>query len=63
MWLPDSEYKEAHGYMLWRYDEKTKDLDDPDCILEAYIPTEKKRLTEKRSARKRNPEDSKSFGK
>jgi AraC family transcriptional regulator len=41
-WLPASEYKESHGYMLWRYDEKTKNLDDPDCILEAYIPVEEK---------------------
>ena len=37
-WLPASDYVESHGYMLWRYDEKTKGLDDPDCILEAYIP-------------------------
>jgi len=42
-WLPASEYKESHGYMLWRYDEKTKDLDDPDCVLEAYIPVEEKK--------------------
>ena len=41
-WLPASEYKEAHGYMLWRYDEKTKNLEDPDCVLEAYIPIEEK---------------------
>jgi AraC family transcriptional regulator len=37
-WLPASEYRESHGYMLWRYDEKTKSFDDPDCILEVYIP-------------------------
>jgi AraC family transcriptional regulator len=43
-WLPASEYKESHGYMLWRYDEKTKGLDDPDCILEAYIPIEEKKV-------------------
>ncbi|MGD2066593.1 MAG: GyrI-like domain-containing protein [Candidatus Bathyarchaeota archaeon] len=43
-WLPASEYKESHGYMLWRYDEKTKGLDDPDCILEAYIPIEEKHV-------------------
>lgn len=41
-WFPTSKYKESHGYMLWRYDEKTKDLGDPDCILEAYIPVEEK---------------------
>ena len=41
-WLPRSEYTESHGYMLWWYDEKTKNLDDPDCILEAYIPVEEK---------------------
>jgi AraC family transcriptional regulator len=43
-WLPASEYKESHGYMLWRYDEKTKGLDDPDCVLEAYIPIEEKKV-------------------
>jgi len=43
-WLPASKYRESHGYMLWRYDEKTKDLDDPDCILEAYIPIEEKKV-------------------
>lgn len=43
-WLPASKYKESHGYMLWRYDEKTKSLDDPDCILEAYIPVEEKKV-------------------
>ena len=43
-WLPTSKYKESHGYMLWRYDEKTKDLDDPECILEAYIPIEEKNV-------------------
>ena len=32
-WLPASKYKESHGYMLWRYDEKTKDLNDPECVL------------------------------
>ena len=41
-WLPSSEYKESHGYMLWRYDEKTKNFDDPDCNIEAYIPVEEK---------------------
>jgi AraC family transcriptional regulator len=41
-WLPASDYKESHGYMLWRYDQETKDLDDPDCVLEAYIPVEEK---------------------
>lgn len=43
-WLPTSEYKESHGYMLWRYDEKTKGLADPDCVLEAYIPVEEKNV-------------------
>ena len=44
-WLPASGYKESYGYMLWRYDEKTKSLDDPDCVLEAYIPiTEEKQV-------------------
>lgn len=43
-WLPASKYSESHGYMLWRYDEQTKDLDDPDCILEAYIPIEEKQV-------------------
>jgi AraC family transcriptional regulator len=43
-WLAASKYKESHGYMLWRYDEKTKDLTDPDCILEAYIPIEEKNV-------------------
>jgi AraC family transcriptional regulator len=43
-WLPTSEYKESQGYMLLRYDEKTKGLDDPDCILEAYIPVEEKKV-------------------
>jgi predicted transcriptional regulator YdeE len=42
MWLPASKYEESYGYMLWRYDEKTKNLDDPDCVLEAYIPVEEK---------------------
>lgn len=43
-WLPNSKYKESHGYMLWRYEEKTKDLNNPDCILEAYIPVEEKNV-------------------
>jgi AraC family transcriptional regulator len=43
-WLPASKYKESHGYMLWRYDEQTKSLDDPNCILEAYIPIEEKKV-------------------
>lgn len=43
-WLPASKYKESYGYMLWRYDEKTKDLNDPDCVLEAYIPVEEKKV-------------------
>ena len=43
-WLPNSEYKESHGYMLWRYDEKCRDLSDPDCVLEAYIPVEAKKV-------------------
>jgi len=43
-WLPASKYQESHGYMLWRYDEKTKELDDPECILEAYIPVEEKNV-------------------
>jgi AraC family transcriptional regulator len=43
-WFPTSKYKESHGYMLWRYDEKTKDLDDPECTLEAYIPVEEKNI-------------------
>jgi AraC family transcriptional regulator len=43
-WLPTSKYKESHGYMLWRYDEKTKNLDEPDCILQAYIPIEEKQI-------------------
>jgi len=43
-WLPNSKYKESHGYMLWRYDEKTKALDNPDCVLEAYIPVEEKNV-------------------
>ena len=43
-WLPASRYKESHGYMLWRYDEKTKDLNDSDCVLEAYIPVEEKNV-------------------
>ena len=43
-WLPASKYKESHGYMLWRYNEKTKDLSDPECILEAYIPVEEKNV-------------------
>jgi AraC family transcriptional regulator len=42
-WLPNSKYKESYGYMLWRYDEKTKSLDDPACILQAYIPIEEKK--------------------
>ena len=41
-WLRTSEYKESHGYMLWRYDEKTKELDDPQSELQAYIPVEEK---------------------
>jgi AraC family transcriptional regulator len=43
-WLPASKYKESYGYMLWRYDESTKSLDDPACILEAYIPVEEKKV-------------------
>ena len=43
-WFETSQYKESHGYMLWRYDEKTKDLNDPNCILEAYIPVEEKKV-------------------
>jgi AraC family transcriptional regulator len=43
-WFPASKYRESHGYMLWRYDEKTKDLDDPECILEVYIPVEEKNV-------------------
>ena len=43
-WLPASKYTESHGYMLWRYDHKSKNLDDPDCILQAYIPIEEKEI-------------------
>lgn len=43
-WLPASKYKESHGYMIWRYDEQTKDLNDPECVLEAYIPVEEKNV-------------------
>ncbi len=41
-WLLISKYKESYGYMLWRYEEKTKDLTDPNSFLEAYIPVEEK---------------------
>ncbi len=43
-WLPASKYQESYGYMLWRYNETTKDLNDPDCVLEAYIPVEEKKV-------------------
>lgn len=43
-WLPNSKYTESQSYMLWRYDEKTKALGDPDCVLMAYIPIEERRI-------------------
>ncbi|NMB70503.1 GyrI-like domain-containing protein [candidate division WWE3 bacterium] len=43
-WLPTSKYNESHGYMIWRYDEKAKHLDDPECTLQAYIPIEENKI-------------------
>lgn len=42
-WLPSSGYRESHTYMLWRYDVETfRGLDDPESVIQAYIPVEEK---------------------
>jgi AraC family transcriptional regulator len=43
-WFQTSKYQESYSYMLWRYDEMYKDLDDPQSELQAYIPVEEKKV-------------------
>ena len=41
-WLPKSQYEEADWFEFELYDERFKDIDDPDTEIDIYIPIRKK---------------------
>jgi predicted transcriptional regulator YdeE len=41
-WLRDSDYTDPYHFDLQRYDSRFKGIDDPDSVVEIYVPIERR---------------------